>query len=369
MKDWFHIQNIGEIDSPSLVLYEDRLMHNLRLMLSMVGGDSSRLMPHVKTNKMPKVIERMIGLGMTRFKAATIAEAEMAAQVGAQSVLLAHQPVGPKIQRLVSLIQHFPDTQFSAIVDNIDTLAALNTAAEKAQIEITFYIDINNGMNRSGIEVGPELDHLIEQIPKFPAMRFRGLHVYDGQIRNPDFQERKRIVERGMPGVERLFGNLTQKYPDAIMICGGTPSFTSHVTEETRICSPGTCVFWDWGYSEKLKEQKFKYAALLITRVVSKPTNDIVTVDLGHKSVAAENPIDKRVKFLNLSDYELLSQSEEHGILKVTNWNQLKVGDVLYGVPYHVCPTVNLHDDVSVITDGRKTDTWRVTARKRKITI
>ena len=126
-------------------------------------------------------------------------------------------------------------------------------------------------------------------------------------------------------------------------------------------------MLWDWGYGEKLTEQSFKYAALVVTRVISKPTEGIITVDMGHKSVSAENPIDKRVKFLNIDDYELLSQSEEHGVIKVKDWDKYKVGDVLYGIPYHICPSINLHDEVSVIENGKKVDTWEITARKRKL--
>jgi D-serine deaminase-like pyridoxal phosphate-dependent protein len=90
---------------------------------------------------------------------------------------------------------------------------------------------------------------------------------------------------------------------------------------------------------------------------------------MGHKAVAAENPIDKRIRFLNLENYELLSQSEEHGVIRVQDWESVNVGDVLYGVPYHVCPTVNLYDEVYVVENQVITDTWQVLGRKRRITV
>jgi len=71
---------------------------------------------------------------------------------------------------------------------------------------------------------------------------------------------------------------------------------------------------------------------------------------------------------LNLKNYKLISQSEEHGILQVEDWNTIKVGDIYYGIPYHICPTINLYDDVSVISKGKKIDNWNITGRKRKIT-
>lgn len=369
MKNWYEIENIEEVDSPSIVLFEHRLMHNLHRMLDMVGKDTSKLMPHIKTNKMPKVIERMISLGIKNFKASTIAEAEIAANAGAESVLLAHQPVGPKIQRFGFLIGLFPGTEFATIVDNMGSIEKLNNEAFKRNIKINVFIDINNGMNRSGIEIGIELDQLIGRLRLYTSLCFKGLHVYDGHLRDADFQKRKNKIENAFSKVNTLFEKLKKINSDIQLISGGTPSFTSHLSEDGRICSPGTCLLWDWGYDEKLREQEFKFAALVICRVISKPKVGIVTIDLGHKSVAAENPIDSRVKFLNLDHYELLSQSEEHGVVQVKNWNRIQVGDVLYGIPYHICPTINLHDAVSVIVNNRKIDSWNIVARKRKITV
>lgn len=365
--NWYDIENIDDIDSPSLVLYEDRLDFNFKAMLELVKGDAKKLMPHVKTNKMPEVIKRMVSLGIKTFKASTIAEAEIAAEAGAKHILIAHQLVGPKIGRFFSLIVHFPKVKFSTILDNIDSMRILDRLASERQLKVEFYIDINSGMNRSGITLGSHLDALLAEIPNCKSLFFKGFHVYDGHLRQPNFETRKNKVEEEFKAVENLFSKLKIKNPNLQLICGGTPSFTAHLSANERVCSPGTCVFWDWGYGDKLIEQPFKFACLVVTRVISKPTEGILTIDMGHKSVGAENPIHKRIKFLNLSDYELLSQSEEHGVLKIKDWDNFKVGDVLFGVPYHICPTINLHDEVSIIRNRNKAAIWQITARKRKI--
>ncbi|NMH88253.1 D-TA family PLP-dependent enzyme [Flavivirga algicola] len=367
MKTWYDINNIDVIDSPSIVLYKDRLEYNLNKMIAMVKGHTALLMPHVKTHKMPEVIKLMVDLGIKKFKASTIAEAEIAAKSGAETVLIAHQLVGPKLKRFCALAKHIPETSFFTIIDNSVSLEKLNAAAKQSQLKIGFFIDINSGMNRSGITLGPDLDHMIKEIPKYNALNFKGLHVYDGHLRDKDFEDRQSKIESELKPIKALFNTLKKQNSDINLICGGTPSFTSHLLSEDKMLSPGTCVLWDWGYSEKLIEQEFKYAALLVCRVISKPKEGIVTIDLGHKSVSSENPIHQRVKFLNLDNYQLMSQSEEHGVLKVKNWEHIKVGDVFYGLPYHICPTINLHDEVSVILDNKLIDTWEITGRKRKL--
>lgn len=368
MKDnWYEITNVDQVDSPSIVLYGEHLDFNIARMLSLVEGNADRLMPHIKTNKMPKVMERLIGAGIFQFKASTLPEAEIAAEAGARYVLLSHQLVGPKIDRFLSLVQHFPKTKFSTLTDNIDSAGLLNQKAVDLDMELQVYVDLNNGMDRSGIKLGRGLENLMGYLKNCSALNFKGLHVYDGHLRDSDFSLRNQKIETAFAEVQAYFDSIRPIYPKAKLISGGTPSFTSHLLREDRVSSPGTCVLWDWGYGEKLLEQDFRPAALLLTRVISKPTEGLITVDLGHKALAAENPIDKRVKFLNLEDYELLSQSEEHGVIRVKDWDTWKVGDVLYGIPYHICPTINLHDEVSLIENGTRTDSWEITARKRKL--
>lgn len=364
---WWEIKNIDTVDSPSVAVYKEHLTQNIEHMIAGVDGEMNRLMPHIKTNKMPKVMEVLVASGIGRFKASTIAEAEIAAEAGAGSVLIAHQLVGPKVERLLDLAQNYQHVEFSTIVDCLDTVKVLNDKCGQIGISLRVYIDINNGMNRSGIEVGAGLLELIDALLESPNLIFSGFHVYDGHLRDTDFNLRNEKIESGFGAITEIFERLKAQHPSLQMICGGTPSFTSHLLKKNRITSPGTCVLWDWGYSDKLKEQKFNYAALLVTRIISKPTEGIITVDMGHKSIASENPIDKRIKFLNLENYELVSQSEEHGVIQVQDWDQYHVGDVLYGVPYHICPTINLHDEVSLIEAGVKTDTWEITARKRKL--
>ena len=94
--EWYEAQNIATVDSPALIVYPDRIRQNIRECIRLVK-DVSLLRPHVKTNKIAEVCEMMIDQGITSFKCATIAEAEMLAMVKASDVLLAYQPVGPRV--------------------------------------------------------------------------------------------------------------------------------------------------------------------------------------------------------------------------------------------------------------------------------
>ncbi|NDA65197.1 MAG: D-TA family PLP-dependent enzyme, partial [Verrucomicrobia bacterium] len=71
--DWYRVSNVAEAPSPSLLVYPDRVAENVRRMIAVAGG-AARLRPHMKTHKMPELIRLQLGLGVTKFKCATIAE-------------------------------------------------------------------------------------------------------------------------------------------------------------------------------------------------------------------------------------------------------------------------------------------------------
>ncbi len=367
MIDWYCINNIDAIDSPALVVYPERVKQNIAWAVQM-AGDANKLRPHVKTNKMAEVCRLMMDAGITKFKCATIAEAEMLAQTGAQDVLLAYQPVGPKMERLIKLIQAYPNTGFSCLVDNEETAAQLSKLSEQKGIIIPVFIDVNNGMNRTGI-APQKVMNLLQGIKDFPGIKVAGLHGYDGHIRDSDIAVRQAKADDAFKYIEKLWEQAAQLLHQPLkIIMGGSPTFPTHANRKGVECSPGTFVFWDWGYKHGLPDEPFEYAALLITRVISVIDEETICTDLGHKSVAAENPL-PRVHFLNAFDAVPVGQSEEHLVLKVPAGNGYRVGDVLYGVPVHICPTVALYDKAYVIEDHNMTDNWKVVGRNRSINI
>jgi Predicted amino acid aldolase or racemase len=365
----YHINNIDELDSPALVFYPALIKENIDAAINMVD-DIQRLRPHVKTNKSADITKLMLAAGIQKFKCATIAEAEMLALCGAGDVLLAYQPVGPKLQRLVQLTQRYPDTRFSCLIDNAASATAIAKTFAQAGSTIATYIDLNVGQNRTGIAPGEKAVQLYNYCAQLSGLMMTGLHAYDGHIRNQNLAARTAAVEAAFAPVAAMRNQLqSMGYHDIIIIAGGTPSFPVHAPGKEVECSPGTFVLWDQGYTRLCPEQPFKAAALLVTRVVSLPADHLICVDLGHKSVSAENDISQRVFFPDAPALKPVGQSEEHLVLDAGAGHSFKVGDVFYGVPVHVCPTVALYDRAVIVEERKVTGEWEITSRKRKITI
>lgn len=363
---WFELNDTDEVDSPALLVYPDRVQQNIDAAIGMTG-DVTSLRPHIKTHKTKEVAQLLMQAGIQQFKCATIAEAELLGICKAPDVLLAYQPLGPKLDRFISLIQHYSNTAYACLTDNIPAATAIAKQARTHNLILSVYIDLNVGMNRTGITPEDAMD-LVDFCFNEPSLRLVGLHAYDGHLRNPDPEKRKQDCDAAFTRVTTLQHRIAIKYPDHLsIIAGGSPSFPIHAKRETIVCSPGTFVYWDYGYANTFPEQPFVHAALVMTRIISLPAPGIICTDLGHKSIASENPIDKRVFFLNAHDLVPVSQSEEHLVLKAPDNHSYKVGDVLYGLPYHICPTCALYERAITIENHRKTGEWMIIGRDRKI--
>src|SRR5262245_54879100 len=187
--DWYTVTNVDQVPSPALLVYPDRVEQNIRRMIEIAGG-VGRLRPHMKTNKLPEVVRMQIEQGITRFKCATIAEAEVAAICAAPDVLLAYQPVGPNVHRLVQLVKKYPATRFSALVDDEGAILALSRAASVGGVTLDLYLDLDCGMHRTGVAPGSKAVELYRLLTNAPGLRASGLHVYDGHIRDSDIAAR-----------------------------------------------------------------------------------------------------------------------------------------------------------------------------------
>ena len=363
-ENWFEIKNINELDSPALVVFPERVKHNIKLAIDMIG-DVDRLRPHIKTNKSPEVTKLMLEAGITKFKCATIAEAEMLAQSNAPDILLAYQPLGPKLSRFISLVKKYPSTKFSCLTDNSSAANEQALAFSAENITVPVYFDLNVGMNRTGIAPDENAVSLFNHFKALKGIRVVGLHAYDGHIRDVDFAAKKQKCDEAFALVAKL--NEKLKLPTIIM--GGSPAFSVHCKRKNIECSPGTFVYWDKGYTDLCPEQKFLPAVVLVTRIISLPSLNKICTDLGHKSVAAENEITRRVFFLNAEGLKPVGQSEEHLVLETHEDHSYKVGDIFYGLPYHVCPTVALYERVFTIENGKVTGEWQNIARDRKISL
>jgi D-threonine aldolase len=368
----YPLANVAEIASPVLVFHPALIARNIRATIAAAGG-ADRLRPHVKTHKTAEIVRMQLLAGVTKHKCATIAEAEMLAAADAPDVLISYPMIGPNVFRLSKLIAKYPGTAFSSIVDHPIQLVQLSKALADANQTIDVLIDLNVGMNRTGIAPGPEADDLYAKIATSPGVRPGGIHAYDGHNNAESLAEREALARTTLATVLAMRERHERAgRPVPRIVSGGTPGFPGYaqVRDVPGLeCSPGTYVLHDLGYGSKYPDLGVVPAAVLVTRVVSRPTPNRVTLDLGNKSVAADPPLAKRVYLLDFPDYTIVMHSEEHLVVETDGADRYLPGDVVYAIPSHVCPTVALHREALVAEGNRVVGRWTIAARDRFLSI
>jgi D-serine deaminase-like pyridoxal phosphate-dependent protein len=365
-KSDYTLADTGNLISPALIYYLDIIQNNTRRIIEMAGG-ANRLWPHVKSHKAGEMIRLQIELGITRFKCATVAEAEMTAAAGAGHVILAYPLVGPNIYRYLRLAGAYPDTVFYAVGDDYEQLSVLSAAALEMAVTVKTLIDVDMGMHRTGVSID-DLESLYERAALLKGLSLKGLHCYDGHLHDRDFSKRKAAVEEADRKVLNIRESLVRKGLDCgLLVFGGTPTFPCRAGKEGIFLSPGTAFIGDWGYYSNLPDLAFTPGAALFTRVVSHPSKDSFTLDLGYKGIAADPPGIRGI-IAGMEDVKPLFQSEEHWVFSIPEGGELPpIGGACYVIPTHICPTSALYPEIMVAREGKITETWQVSARNRRI--
>jgi D-serine deaminase-like pyridoxal phosphate-dependent protein len=372
MNPLYKIQDTSSIYSPALIFFKDLIRRNLALALEMAGSPT-RLRPHVKTHKTREIVQLELDAGVTKHKCATLAEAEMLAGCGVTDVFLSYNLVGPNCVRMARLAQSFPKTRFLVQADHPDAVRPLSEAMQKAGQEVDVLLDLDVGQHRTGIAPGEGAVALYELIDRLPGLRPGGLHVYDGHNHQQSLEERTAAVNRQMGPVLELRQTLEKKgLPVPRLVAGGTPTFPIYARMDLPglECAPGTCFLHDTGYGSKFPDMSgFIPAALILTRVVSRPTADRVTFDLGYKAVASDPPAGKRCTLLDIPNCEAVLQNEEHLVIESPAADQFHPGDEALAIPTHICPTCAMHRAAYVVEGGRVIGQWEIVARDRMLTV
>ncbi|MEM1484322.1 D-TA family PLP-dependent enzyme [Oscillospiraceae bacterium PP1C4] len=370
MEHQYTIANADQLITPALVYYKEIITANTEKAIRLAGG-AQRLWPHVKSHKMSEMVKLQMQLGISRFKCATIAEAEMLADCGAPNILLAYPLVGPNIQRFLTLEKSYPALRFWAIGDDYAQLKQLAEMSDAAGIETHVLIDMNLGMNRTGVPMD-QAERLYASCALLKGIKLCGFHCYDGNHNDPNIELRLQSVAKAAQTIAGIKKSLSYKnIVCPIFVMGGTPSFPCHAQYPDVYLSPGTAFITDHGYFSGLRDLNFVPGAAVLTRVISHPAEGLFTLDLGYKGIASD-PAGARGVIIGMENAQPLFQSEEHWVFRMReDCGEAipEIGTLLYVIPTHICPTSALYPSVQVVENGQIVDCWEVTARNRKLTI
>jgi D-serine deaminase-like pyridoxal phosphate-dependent protein len=363
----YRISSVEDVLTPALAVYPDFIGSNIERILSLLDGNADRWRVHIKTAKLGLTLRMLADRGVRNFKCATTLELLAACQNSAHDVLLAYPVMGANARRAREIAQQFPAVRISVLAENEDQVQQWRGS------RVGIFLDINPGMNRTGIEQtqGDRITALA-RAACLAGLELRGLHYYDGQYGGLAEDERTAAAHRGYDRLLRIVGELQRHGIEvAEVITAGTPTLPASLSYDllrngnfVHRVSPGTVIYCDSTCLEQLPaEYGLRPAVLVLARVVSSPHAGIVTCDAGHKAVSADAGVPTCV-VMGHPELTPLSPSEEHLPMAVRDGAAApEIGEILYLLPRHICPTVNNFDLALLVKDSEIKSLEAVTAR------
>lgn len=363
---------VADLETPTLLVDLDVMERNLREYHAVADDHDVSLRSHAKTHKIPDLAHRQGALsGGAGVCCQTLSEAEVMAQNGVDDVYLSYMVVEPsKLDRLVWLSEKL--SAFATTVDCRGNVDPLQAAAAEHGATVDVVLEYDPGMNRVGAATEEAAVDLATYVTDQPNLRVSALMAYEGHLAyGPDgastreeyetrcltaMDEVESVVEAveaaGVPIPDVKVGSTaTARYSAAHPVVdeinpGMYPFNDGHLVDATPDVTPADC------------------ALTVRSTVISKPTDDRVVVDAGSKSIC---PDVDRPPMPRRDGLEYYNASEEHGWVAVDTEADgdaaVEVGDRIEFVPPHVCTTVNLHETLVGVRDGRVEEVWAVQAR------
>jgi len=343
---------------------------NIAVTLRLLGDRADRWRPHVKTAKLGFTMNRLIERGVTRFKCATSLELRCACEAGASDVVIAYPLHGAGARRARQIAEQHPRVIVSALVEAADQIEPWIGGGAG------LFVDINPGMDRTGIEQS-RVDDIVALVRSIVDrdLAFRGLHYYDGHLVSPSLEERETTAHRGYDRLLEIVKRVEESGAAVEeVITSGTPALPCALSYRpfesasfVHRLSPGTVVYNDLTSLSQLPDDYgYRPAAVVLSTVVSRPSPGRVTCDAGHKTVSADAGV-PTCAVVGRPELRPGHPSEEHLPIEVPRGAETPdLGEVLYLIPRHVCPTVNNFDHAVLVTGGRVGGVERVTARGRE---
>ena len=377
---------VNDIDTPALVIDMDAMKRNLARMAEFAKKHNIRWRPHAKLHKCSSLAKMQIKAGAVGVCVQKTAEAEAMVAGGVYNIYISNEVIAPgKLARVAELTQKVAahGGQLAIAVDSTEGVIRLAQAMTEARLGnktgtgatvIDVFVEIDVGQGRCGVEPGAAAVTLVLEIRKHPALRFAGLQAYHGKAQHMrSAQERRDAIAKAVEAVV-LTKKLIEAQGIAVELVTGAGTGSLMLEAASGVygeLQAGSFMFMDADYAQNERDAaqpQFEHSLFVKTQVVSTHSSHAVC-DAGHKSHAIDSGMPLVHAFDTESELEYFNGGDEHGILRAAGDSKRLpgLGRMLWLIPGHCDPTVNLHDTMIGVTGGLRHGTvqriFRVDAR------
>lgn len=346
----------SEVVTPALILDLPAAKRNIAHMADRLSSLGATIRPHIKVHKSPELSQLQVDAGAIGMSVATVWEAIVLVDAGLDHIFVVNTVAGPaKIQALAELAGR---ADVMVAVDDAENARMLSDAAQLAGSQLGIFIELDDGMDRCGVDTPQEALALARRLVTMPGLHFLGLTGYEGHCSlTPDTELRHAKQRTAMDLlVETAELIRADGIPCPVLSAGGTATW-DWTAADRRIneIQAGSYVVMDVFHGSMVGD--FENSLFVASTVISRRP-DRVVLDAGNKSIGA--PDLARIRGHDLANHRF---DEEHGIFVADAATSLRVGDVVELVPGYAPATVNWYDAFHVVEDEVVVDIWPVIPR------
>ena len=361
-------RSVNAIDTPALVVDLDMMERNLRTMAAFAAQHKVMLRPHAKMHKSAELAKLQMAAGAVGVCVQKTSEAEALVAGGVHNIFITNQVIAPtKLARVAQLSRTLAPLggKLAICVDSLEGVKRLAQCMNEGRVlssiasTIDVFIELDVGQNRCGVEPGEAAVALALEIRKHPALNFAGLQAYNGKAQHMrSAADRQSAVVKAIKQVSRT-RQLIEGVGIKVDLVTGAGTGTAPLEAASKLygeLQSGSYLFMDADYAANepaIGQPRFKHALFVKTQVISVHAHHVVC-DAGHKSHAIDSGLPKVHAFSSRSALDYSNGGDEHGILKPAAGSTRlpSLGSMLWLIPGHCDPTVNLHNEMIGVRGG-----------------
>jgi D-serine deaminase-like pyridoxal phosphate-dependent protein len=379
-------QGVEAIDTPVLVIDLDAMDRNIARMAAFAQAHKIRWRPHAKMHKSAVLAQRMVAAGAVGVCVQKTAEAEAMAAGGVRDIYISNEVIAPhKLARVAALARRLASTdggklpgQLAIAVDSAEGVARLAAAAQQAlagtDAAIDVFVEIDVGHGRCGLPAGAAAVPVARQISAAGHLRFAGLQAYHGRAQHVRTAEERRSIIASVLEQVRMTRDLLAAAGLSVPLVTGAGTGTMVNEAASGLygeLQAGSFLFMDADYAANTydpAQPAFEHSLFVKAQVISTAV-DRAVCDAGHKSHAIDSGLPTVHAAGGRATLVYGNGGDEHGVLRRAQPQDAlpALGDILWLVPGHCDPTVNLHDAMVGVRGGlqagRVAEIIRVDAR------
>ncbi|MES2463336.1 MAG: alanine racemase [Armatimonadota bacterium] len=352
------------LPTPTLLVDLDKLTGNIARMQKSCDAHGVDLWPHIKTHKTVEIARMQLAAGAKGLTCAKIGEAEALLPSGVRRVFLAH-----------SLVDPLQGPRLRALAESLDELIVAVTSEAQAEaleqvlalvdLHLPVLLAVDTGLRREGVRDPDSAARLAKRVDSLPHLSLRGIYSHEGHTYASTRERSDSLVN----DVHTRLLAFRYGIDPSLPLWPGCSVSASRMAAlpGVTVVRPGSYVFGDLSLASRHGLMECSDLALtVLATVIDRPDTDLALLDAGSKTFSSDKTAEGiGGSFYDQRDIHVTKCSEEHGWATGSAVDALRVGERVRVVPAHVCPVVNLFDELTVIKDGAVVDRWRVAARGR----